>query len=267
MSDVARYNPTNRFTGLAGRYAQFRPTYPDLALDFVVSYCRLGPDSLIVDVGSGTGISTRQFASRHIRVIGIEPNADMRAKAENENMPSEWTRPTYQEGRAEATGLPAKSTDAVVVAQAFHWFEAEAALLEFHRILKPQGWVALIWNERDERDPCTAAYGSVIRSGPGASILEAKRGQAGYALLSSFLFEQTQRVVFTHKQELDAEGLIGRAFSASYAPREPVLVKDFEERLQACFAQYQRGGNVALHYETAVFVGCRKDLPNAGQLI
>jgi ubiquinone/menaquinone biosynthesis C-methylase UbiE len=74
--------------------------------------------------------------------------------------------------------------DAVLAAQAFHWFNCELALCEFHRILKPDGWVVLVWNERDESDPFTAAYSAVIRTAPEAERLELNRGQAGEPLLS-----------------------------------------------------------------------------------
>src|SRR5438128_10355687 len=105
-------HPTERFTGLAGLYSQYRPAYPAAAIDFVVSRCGLNDESMLVDVGCGTGISTRLFAARGIRVMGIEPNADMRRQAETESLASGAPRPTYQEGRAEATGLPDASADA-----------------------------------------------------------------------------------------------------------------------------------------------------------
>ncbi len=105
-------------------------------------------------------------------MIGIEPNAEMRATA-SATSPGPGERPvTYRDGRAESTGLPAAVADLVLAAQAFHWFEPDAALREFHRILKPDGWAALMWNERDEQDPFTAAYGAVIRTGRDTAAIE-----------------------------------------------------------------------------------------------
>src|SRR5438874_11739107 len=109
MNDLSRFNPTGRFSGLADIYAKYRPTYPAEALEFILSRCGLVSNSLVVDVGCGTGISSRLFAARGLRVLGIEPNAEMRLAAEASPVPEDCPRPVYQEGRAEATGLPAQS--------------------------------------------------------------------------------------------------------------------------------------------------------------
>src|SRR6266436_5561984 len=106
MSGLSRSNPTGRFSGLAGSYAKYRPSYPEVALTFILDHCGLQPGSLLIDVGSGTGISSRLLAQRGVRVIGVEPNADMRARAEAEPLPPGCPVPVYQDGRAEATGLP-----------------------------------------------------------------------------------------------------------------------------------------------------------------
>jgi SAM-dependent methyltransferase len=250
MSDVARFNPTGRFTGLSGVYAKNRPDYPPDAIDHIIRVCGLGTDTLLVDVGSGTGISTRLFAARGIPVIGVEPNDEMRARAE-----AEAGEARYVKGTAEATGLADGCATAVLAAQAFHWFDAAAALREFHRILRPEGWAVLIWNERDERDPCTAAYGEVMRSGPDAAAVEGPRLRAGEALLQSPLFTEAHKVQFHYQQTLDEDGLLGRAFSASYAPKEPVAVEVFARRLREVFARFQQEGHVVLGYETSVYLG------------
>src|SRR5262245_39857316 len=152
MNRPSDYQPLERFTGLAKLYAQYRPSYPEAALDYIIHRAGLNAHSVLVDVGCGTGIATRQFAERGMSVIGIEPNEEMRRQAKAERVSTGVFPPCYQEGRAEATGLPVASAEAVLAAQAFHWFEWEAALQEFHRILKPNGLVILMWNERDESD-------------------------------------------------------------------------------------------------------------------
>src|SRR5205823_2563402 len=160
----------------AETYARYRPSYPEVALDFIMNHCALRNGSLVIDMGCGTGISSRLFAQRGIRVIGVDPNADMRARAAAEPLPPGIPVPTYCDGRAEATGLPSGQADVVLAAQAFHWFDPDKALREFHRLLKPGGWTVLLWNERDETDPFTAAYGAAFRAVPGAAALEASRG-------------------------------------------------------------------------------------------
>jgi SAM-dependent methyltransferase len=254
MADLSINNPTGRFTGLAETYAKYRPSYPASALDFIVTRCELGPHKLLADVGCGTGISSRLFAERGVPVIGIDPNDEMRCQAERTPTSVGSPCPSYRKGRAEETELPDSSVDAVLAAQAFHWFAAETALPEFRRILKPNGWVILMWNERDETDPCTADYGRVIRSAPDATAVEAPRGRSGTILLTSPLFVDAARFPFTNEQVLDAEGLLGRAFSASYAPREPVVAHDFATALQHVFTRWQSDGLVTLRYETAVYL-------------
>jgi SAM-dependent methyltransferase len=256
MSDVARFNPTGRFSGLADVYAKHRPNYPAAAVDHVIRRCGLTGDALLVDVGCGTGISTRQFAAHGIPVIGVEPNDAMRARAEAEPGP---TTIRYVQGTAEATELPDGCATAVLAAQAFHWFDPPRALGEFHRVLRPGGWVVLMWNERDERDAFTAAYGAVVRTGPDAAAVEGPRLGAGEVLLQTPLFIEADKVVFHHEQPLDDEGLVGRACSASYAPREPQAAEVFAANLREVFARYQLEGHVVLRYETTVYFGKKEE--------
>jgi SAM-dependent methyltransferase len=253
MANLERFNPTGRFTGLSELYAKHRPSYPEPVVDYIVTRCGLDPQSLLVDVGCGTGISTRLFARRGVPALGIEPNAEMRRRAAAEPVPEGSASSSYREGRAEDTGLPEGYADAVLAAQAFHWFDPQAALREFHRILKPTGWVILVWNERDESDHFTAEYGAVIRSSPGAAELELDRGRAGEPLLASPQFHKGQRAVFQNEQRLDEESLLGRALSASYAPREPARVEAFARALRELFGRYQLEGLVRLRYETIVY--------------
>jgi SAM-dependent methyltransferase len=261
MSDVLPSQPTGRFTGLADVYAAARPDYPEAAVGFILAHCNLTPGSLLVDVGCGTGISSRQFARRGLRVVGVEPNDDMRRRAEAEPIPEGAAGLEYREGHAEATGLPDSCADAVLSAQAFHWFAPAAALEEFHRILKPGGWVVLMWNERDASDPFTAAYGAVVRASRDGAKLEDARARAGAPLLHSLLFECGERVAFSHVQEVDEEGLLGRAFSTSYAPRAGEAVERYAAALREVFRRFQRGGKAVIRYETALYAARKRETP------
>lgn len=254
MSDLHQHNPTGRFSGLSDLYARHRPDYPAAVFDTLIERCGLDGSALVVDVGSGTGISARQVAARGIPVVGVEPNDDMRAQAVNAQLPTGAVSLEYRAGTAEATGLPDGVATLVISAQAFHWFDADRALAEFHRILKPGGWVGLFWNERDESDPFTRAYGEVIRSAPDAKKFEHARATAGLPLLSHPLFQDGRRFVFAHQQELTEDGLLGRAFSASYVPREPPQAEHFAQRLREVFARFQHAGKVALRYETTLYL-------------
>jgi SAM-dependent methyltransferase len=255
MSSLSRHNPIGRFDGRAELYARHRPDYPAAAIHCIISTAQLGPQSLLVDIGCGTGISSRQFAAAGIAVLGLEPNDQMRAQAELAAPPVGGPAPRYRTGHAEATGLPVSSADMVVAAQSFHWFEPEAALREFHRLLRPGGWVALMWNERDEADEFTHAYSALLRATPEAPLMEGVRQRGGDALLASPLFRHAHRIVFPQEQPLDEEGLLGRAFSVSYVPQEPATAAPLAGQLRGLFANHQRQGLVRLMYRTSVYLG------------
>jgi len=257
MPDLSQLNPTGRFTGLADVYARSRPGYPAEVIDLLVARCGLGPQSLLVDVGCGTGISSRLFAERGVPVVGLEPNEDMRRQAAAHHLPPGAPQPRCCEGRAEATGITSAAADVVLSAQAFHWFDADAALREFHRILKPGGWVALLWNERDEADPFTAAYGAIIRATPGAAALEGSRARAGEPLLTHPLFQDAERLTFANEQALDEQGLLDRAFSASYAPKEPAAAQAFATALRDVLGRYQADSRVVVRYVTSLYLARR----------
>lgn len=251
MSASNNADSTKRFTGLAQIYAQARPSYPEAAIQLIVDTALTSLDSVIADVGCGTGISSRLFGTLGYRVIGIEPNEDMRQKAERDAACG--GKLTYQSGTAEATGLETASIDLVLCAQAFHWFRPDEALQEFSRILKARGWVALLWNERDESDPFTRAYGDALRQAPETAKVEMHRGSAGEVLLTSPLFAKAQKRLFRNSQILDEEGAINRAFSASYAPKDSAGIANLRASLQAAFKQFNRGGSVEMRYTTSVY--------------
>ena len=250
-------DPLSRFTGLAEIYARCRPTYPVAAVDHIIETAGLKHGSVVADVGCGTGISSRLFADRGLHVIGIEPNADMRWPAEVDPAPAGAAPPAYRAGTAEATGLSDGSVLFVLAAQAFHWFRPEPTLREFHRTLVAGGWVALMWNERDDADAFTTAVSAVIRTAPEADSVEGPRQRAGDVLLTAPHFVDACRVTLGHEQSLNEEGLLGRVFSASYAPREPAAAETFAARLRDVFARFQRGGIAALRYETSVYLARR----------
>jgi SAM-dependent methyltransferase len=248
LSD-SKHNPLGRFDGLAGVYAKYRPSYPAEAIEWIIE--RL-PDrrGTIVDVGCGTGISTRQLAGPGISVIGVEPNESMRAEAEQ--TPSSGI--VYRAGQGEATGLGAGVADAVVAAQAFHWFKGPAALEEFHRILRPGGWISLMWNDADRTDDVTDAFWAIMRQdSPEPEVLRIPHHRSAEILLTHPQFDSALMRTTPNVQELDEEGLLGRAFSASFAPRECHAAQRFADRLRELFSAHSKDGKVRLVYRTAVY--------------
>lgn len=287
---VNRMKSTERFSGLASIYAISRPSYPAEAIDFIISECEISKSSVMVDVGCGTGISTMLFSNRGIRAIGIEPNDDMRKTAQNlavqaaeehqaqqreqppqpqeqpqpghrphqaQNQPCSFIAPEFRDGTAEDTRLPDASVDVLLSAQAFHWFDADKALAEFHRVLKPGGYVVLMWNERDESDPFSKSYGDLFRELPETAKVEMRRGLAGEPLLTNEHFVDAKKTRFKNQQKLDLDGVINRAFSASYAPKEGDAALRLREGLTRSFEQHQKDGFVSMHYEVSVYTARR----------
>ena len=135
------------FTGLAGDYARFRPGYAPQVATAMLAF--LGRDTAKIDaadVGAGTGIWTRILAARGLHsVVAVEPNDDMRGQGIET---SRGTGVEWRKGSAEATGLADASVDLVSMASSFHWAEFDKACEEFHRILRPRGLFAALWNPR-----------------------------------------------------------------------------------------------------------------------
>jgi SAM-dependent methyltransferase len=239
-------DPTGRFSPRARDYARARPDYPREAVAAILD--GLGPPAALVaaDIGAGTGIASRLLADEGVNILAIEPNAAMRAAF------TAHPRVVLRDATAEATGLPDAHVDLVVCAQAFHWFEPIAALREFRRILRPGGRLALMWNERDDRDAFTAAYTTLLRGAVGGDPTEARREGLGEHLAAA-RFGDVRDLAFAHRQGLTADALVARADSASYVPREgparDALVAGLRD-LHARFADAD--GRAWLVYETHV---------------
>ena len=243
-------DPTERFTDRAKDYERYRPGYPPAAIDAILD--GLGdPATLIAaDVGAGTGISARLLAERGVTVHAIEPNAAMREAGMAHHTTG---RVVWHDATGEATGLPDHAADAIVCAQAYHWLDPERAAIEFGRILKPSGRIALMWNDWDESHPLTAGYSRLIRRH--CTGLPPHHDQWQPEVSGRLVVTGTRR--FEHAQRLDADGLVGRALSASYVPREGPAHDTLTHALRALHAENADADGLAdLAYETWIcFVG------------
>jgi len=153
---------TKRFSSRVENYIKYRPDYPPDILELLKGMCGLSGDSVIADIGSGTGILTELFLRNGNEVFGVEPNREMREAAER--LLGKYPNFKSISGRAESTTLKVGSVDFITASQAFHWFDRKKARREFLRIIKPGGWTVLIWNERELVSPFARAYEHLLRT-------------------------------------------------------------------------------------------------------
>lgn len=259
MQPLHDQDPTKRFTARAADYVRYRPSYPAEAVDAILAGRGGTTPSvgdvatlIVADVGAGTGISARLIVERGPSVIAIEPNAAMRDKVEPH------PRLKMRDGTAEATGLDNACIDIVVCAQAFHWFRPTEALTEFHRILRASGRVALMWNVRDKADTVTTGYTDLIRAAATEHAAE-MRGTAHDPLFQDGRFTNTRQFEFPNAQQLDLDGLIGRALSASYVPKSGPAHDTLMAGLRELHAAHaDAAGQIALRYRCEVFLADRR---------
>jgi SAM-dependent methyltransferase len=196
------------FGRAAEPYEQARPSYPPDAIAWLVGKLDLRRSRTVVDLGAGTGKLTRLLTATGARVVAVEPVEEMRRLLE------EVAGGEAVEGTAESIPLPDASADAATAAQAFHWFRAEEALREIHRVLRPASALALIWNRLDSTDPLTAAFAEVVARHRAHAPLDGRPAWRE-ALGDTRLFAALELRRFANAQELDPVGLVKRAASES----------------------------------------------------
>ncbi len=243
-----------RFSSRVEDYAKYRPGYPSAVLDMLKVECGLNEDSIVADVGSGTGILTELFLRNGNPVFAIEPNAAMREFAER-SFP-EFKRFRSVEATAEATTLASSSVDFITAAQAFHWFDRGKSRTEFARILKPGGWVVLIWNERRvDSTPFLRDYEDLLLR-YGTDYARVRHDNVD-SEIAGFYAPQTFAVKsFENLQHFDFAALKGRTRSASYTPEpgDPTFDPLFSE-LQEIFNAHCIDGRVTVEYDARVYYG------------
>jgi len=247
-------NPLTRFTSRVEAYVKYRPGYPPAVVELLEAECGLNQDAILADVGSGTGILSELFLKNGNQVIGIEPNAAMRSAAET--LLKRYPGFRSVDGSAEGTTLPETSVDLITAGQAFHWFDRPKSRTEFLRILKPSGFVVLIWNDRrlastsflSAFEELLQKYGTDYQQVSGRNVTEEIAeffSPGGFEVRS-----------FENLQQFDFESLKGRVMSASYTPEpghpqfEPML-----NALHKVFEANHKNGTVAFEYDTKVYYG------------
>jgi SAM-dependent methyltransferase len=254
-----RQQVTERFTDRVGYYLRARPRYPDELIPFFVREMGLNPDWRVADIGSGTGFFSEPFLAYGNEVFGIEPNAPMRDAAER-LLVDRYPRFHSRAGTAEATGLPDSSVDLVTAAQAFHWFDHPVARREFLRILKPNGWVALVWNNRRRDTALSVEYEQLVlrHAIDHAAIRQRHELAASDELLNEFFGapDACKHGRLSNSQTMDFAALRDRLLSSSYMPLsddprfEPMIAD-----LYKIFTRHQQGGLVRFEYDTDIYYG------------
>jgi SAM-dependent methyltransferase len=219
--------PTGPYERVAREYEHGRPGYARDAVAFIIRELSLGPESTVLDLGAGTGKLTRMLVEQGVQVTALDPSPEMLARL---RVVVESARSL--EATAESIPLPAASVDAVTAAQAFHWFDAQSALVEIHRVLRPGGGIALVWNQRDESDPVQALLAELTDPPERTTPRGWKLDVAGL-LRESGLFGPVSSVEFGHVQQTSPDRLLDRLRSSSFVASLPMTERlSAEQRLR-----------------------------------
>jgi SAM-dependent methyltransferase len=252
-------NATSRFSDRVENYMRYRPGYPPEALQQLRSACGLTPSHVVADIASGTGIWTRPLLENGNRVFGVEPNAEMREAGDRllSGFPK-FGFPSFVSvaGTAEATTLADHSMDFVTAAQAAHWFDRGQARREFVRILKPGGWLVLLWNERlTDSTEFLRDYEQLLLT-YGTDYEEVRHERTTDAVNEFFDPAPFQERAFEMRQEFDYAGVEGRLLSSSYAPgpehpQYAPMLRELRRIFDACAVE----GRAAFEYKTRMYFG------------
>jgi SAM-dependent methyltransferase len=253
-SPMPASNATSRFSDRVANYVLYRPGYPTAVIQELTAACGLASSHVVADVASGTGIWTRMLLENGNAVFGVEPNAEMREAGER--LLAAFPKFSSATGTAEATTLADQSVDFVTAAQAAHWFDRERARREFVRILKPGGWLVLLWNERlTDSTVFLRDYEQLLLT-YGTDYQDIRHEHTTSTVNEFFDPAPFQERAFEMRQEFDYAGVEGRLLSSSYAPgpEHPKHASMLRE-LRRIFDARATEGRVAFEYQTRLYFG------------
>jgi SAM-dependent methyltransferase len=234
------------FARAACEYHRGRPGYPAAAIEHLAERLELGPGRSVIDLAAGTGALTRPLLALGCDVVAVEPVAEMRAQ-----LPAQASA---LDGTAERIPLPDAGADAVTVAQAFHWFDGDAALAEIYRVLRPGRSLALVWNRRVAEDPVNQALEELLAPHRGA-VPSQGRGHWRAAFERTSLFGELEERAFANEQTLDAAGMADRVASISFISSLPAHER---ERVVGAARELAADGPLTIPYRTEVLVCDRR---------
>lgn len=247
----------NKFDEKGKVYAKARPDYPEELFLYLMSKNIIDKEKAVADIGSGTGIFTVQLSPFAKTVFAVEPNADMRNKAEDKFklLPNVVSL----NATAENTRLPDASVELVTVAQAFHWFDRKSFKSECQRILKPGGKVLLVWNDRDIKSEVIKDNFAVNKN----FCPDFKGSSNGMDFskesFKDFFVGEYEVSEFDNSLVYDRDAFIARSLSSSYAPKENDLrYAEYVRALETVFEKHQVNGTVRYPYITRCYTGTVK---------
>lgn len=248
-------NPTGRFTGRVEAYRRYRSRYPREIIPLLHEKCGLMPESIVADIGAGTGMLAELFLENGNPVFAVEPNAEMRAACEE--LTAQYRRLTCVDGTAENTRLPDRSIDMIAVGRAFHWFDHAKCRPEFKRVLRPNGWVALVGQGPRRREDAVARDYQEILHQHGVDYTKLySRYNVTEAVKGFFEDGVLQQAEFPGYEELTYEGLRGHTLSLSVTPQpDHPNYPGMQEALKEYFDKYQRDGKMRLPTNCHVYMG------------
>jgi SAM-dependent methyltransferase len=254
MAEAGR-DPSARFSDRAQDYVKYRPRYSAEVARALQSACALRPEHLIADVGCGPGLLAQIFLDLGNRVIGVEPNLEMRRAGEA--YLSSYPNFCMMEGSAEATTLPDAIVDFVVAGQAFHWFQPLPTRAEFARILKPGRWAVLVWHDRNvDSTRFLRAYEEFVRRHSIDYEQVCHKYLTSYDALEQFFAPNKMTLIQQHNQQrLDCNGLRGRLLSSSYIPKSGERYEALSRELPNLFLSHAVDGHIVLQYDTKIYFG------------
>jgi SAM-dependent methyltransferase len=247
-------NATSRFSDRVENYVRYRPGYPPEALRLLKEDCGLTPAHVVADIASGTGMWTRMPLENGNPVFGVEPNPEMRQAGER--LLASFPKFTSVAGTAEATTLADESADLVTAAQAAHWFDRVQARREFARILKPGGWLVLLWNERLTDSTAFLRDYEELLLKYGTDYADVRHERTTDEVNEFFDPVPFHERTFDLRQEFEYTGIEGRLLSSSYAPgpEHPNYTPMLHE-LRRIFDAHAVAGRAAFDYKTRVYFG------------
>lgn len=255
VNETKNIDVTERFSGRVKHYIASRPEYPHDLTKKIIQISALDNNSLIADMGMGTGISAIPFLNANIKVIGVEPNEAMYQAAVNSL--SNYSNFSALCETAQNTSIAENGIDAIICAQAFHWMKLDETKAEWKRILKPQGEVFIYWNDRSiKSNQFLEVYEDFLQMfAIDYQQVDHKQFQ-NVNYLEKLFGEKPKIQNFQNEQKLNFDGLLSRVLSSSYMPDENHSEFEYMKYvLRKIFNRFQQDDFVTIEYNTILYYG------------